>query len=350
MTIIHIITGLGGGGAEHVVLELSKSSIDRSIDTLVIPVSDVSAIEGKFRDLKIPLFFLHINSAKHLPTGLKRLHSQIKDLDDAVFHCHMFHAFFVALLYSIFYRKIPIVFTLHNNKISSLTRRLIMFFSKSFRKFDIIFSENSKKWYLKNNAVVPNGIDLNKFACQRELPLSESSHSFDFLFLGSLTEQKNPLVLPKLAQKLEQQQAGNFRIKVVGDGPMRQPLIEAIRSENLEGKIELLGFRNDVDQLLKQSHCMIMPSLWEGMPVSIIEAGATKLPVIVTPVGSIPDFLNSSNAYVVNTDQFPQTMEDVMGNYEEALKKGNKLFQLVSDKFSIEAVFNTMHDIYKKAV
>ena len=61
--------------------------------------------------------------------------------------------------------------------------------------------------------------------------------------------------------------------------------------QDLKDYIKLLGLRNDIPNLLNKSHCLLMPSLWEGLPIVILEAGASRLPVISTPVGR--GFFNS---------------------------------------------------------
>lgn len=350
MTIIQLITGLGGGGAEHVVLELARTAQKRGIPTKVLAVTEVREIEQKFVAAGIQPIFLKINSSRELKAGLKRLHEQLRDTEQPVVHCHMFHALMVALLYRLFHGKLKVIFTLHNNVVNSLLRRILLFLTKPWRAVDIIFSENSRKWYLKNSTIVRNGIDLQKFACDRSQISFTKEQPFKFLFLGSLSTQKNPLILPKLAKYLSDEGFNKFQIQVVGDGPLRPKLEAAIEENGVQEYIELFGFRNDADQFLKKAQCQIMPSLWEGMPVSIIEAGASKLPVISTPVGSIPDFLNEQNAYLVEVADFHLSMKQVMIDYPEALKKGRQLFDLVKKDFSIEGVFEKSLALYKSVL
>ena len=82
------------------------------------------------------------------------------------------------------------------------------------------------------------------------------------------------------------------------------------------------------------------------MPVSIIEAGATKLPVISTPVGSIPDFLNNENAYLLDLESFHKGMISVMENYNLAAEKGGLLYKLVKDKYDIRKIGSIHLELY----
>ena len=112
---------------------------------------------------------------------------------------------------------------------------------------------------------------------------------------------------------------------------LKEDLEEAIQMHKLSKYIQLKGFQNKVSKFLSEADCLIIPSLWEGMPVSIIEAGASKLPVISTPVGSIPDFLNDSNAYVSNLKNFHSSMISVLINYDDAKNRGEALYKLVKN-------------------
>jgi glycosyltransferase involved in cell wall biosynthesis len=80
-----------------------------------------------------------------------------------------------------------------------------------------------------------------------------------------------------------------YRLRVLGDGPDREP-IEARRDElGLRGRVELLGARDDVDAQLAGADAFVLPTLWEGLPISILEAMAAALPVVASQVGGIPE-------------------------------------------------------------
>lgn len=116
-------------------------------------------------------------------------------------------------------------------------------------------------------------------------------------------------------------------------------------------KIVILhGFQMNITKFLNESHCLIIPSLWEGMPVSLLEAGATGMPVIASPVGSIPDFLTVENGYPSQLEDFHQSMILVMDNYKFALEKGKKLFVLVNNNYGINMVLKKNIEIYKKVL
>ncbi|MEP2240116.1 MAG: glycosyltransferase family 4 protein [Maribacter sp.] len=345
---IHIITGLSGGGAEHLVLDLSQRAKNNNKKVVVISVTSLNDIEHKFTKLGITCQFLNIDSFSQLGQGIKKLKTILTPFKPKpVVHCHMFHALWVAILLKLTGFSLNIVFTLHNNIVSSVIRRWLLFVTKPLRAKDIIFSNRGQKWYLKKGITLPNGINLTKFKTTKEHELSDPE-IFKFLFLASLTEQKNPLFVPDLVVKLKNSGYTNFKIFFIGSGPLKDSLTEKIENLQVQDHIELMGFRNDVPEILKDFSAQIMPSLWEGMPISILESGSVGLPVITTPVGSIPDFLDDDTGYLSNLDDFHLKMIDLMSDYQKAQQKAEKFKIKVHREFDIDKIYERHQQLYSK--
>lgn len=346
MTIVHLSSSLAGGGAEQMVFQLAKKS-NSNIKTIVISISNVNTLEHKFIEEGIEIHYLNVNSFKNksILLGIKKLHSILADLDNVVLHCHQFHSGILGVFYKLFYSNLPLVFTLHTNKVSIISRRLWLFATKPFRKKDIIFSKNSVKWYLKNSEVIPNGVDFGNLVPKNDR-VYDPSNVFSFLFLGRLSTPKNPFYLIEAVELLRKNNCHDFVINVVGHGDMHDALVHKITSSGLDSYFNFFGFRDDVKKFLDESHCLILPSLWEGMPVAIIEAAATKLPIIATPVGSIPDFLNTTNASLSSLEHFHEAMIEVMEHYEQALLKSERLYDEIKSVFNIEIVYKQHLDTY----
>ena len=345
---IHIITGLSGGGAEHLVLDLSQRAKNNHIRVVVISVTSLNDIEHKFNNLGITCQFLNIDSFSQLGQGVKKLKTILTPYrPQPVVHCHMFHALWVAILLKLSGFSLKIIFTLHNNMVNSVLRRWLLFITKPLRSKDIVFSERGEKWYLKKGVVLPNGINLVKFKRNKVL-LSKNPKIFKFLFLASLTEQKNPLFVPDLVVKLLDSGYSNFKIYFLGDGPLKTSLLQKIDKLNIQNYIELMGFRNDVPEILKDFDAQIMPSLWEGMPISILESGSIGLPVITTPVGSIPDFVDDETGYLADLDVFHLKMIELMSDYKLAQKKAQAFKSKVHTEFDIDKIYERHQKLYSQ--
>ena len=139
-----------------------------------------------------------------------------------------------------------------------------------------------------------------------------------------------------------------YQILIAGTGELEEEVKHTIKENGLEDKIILLGLKKNVNIFLNKSHVFLMPSLWEGMPIAILEAGAAALPVIAAPVGNIPKLITSETGYLTAWEQFPKVMYEIYQNYEEAIIKGGNLREKIKKEFSIESVVIKHEKLYKE--
>jgi glycosyltransferase involved in cell wall biosynthesis len=78
---------------------------------------------------------------------------------------------------------------------------------------------------------------------------------------------------------------------LVGDGDLRQSLQSQVDAAHLGEHVHFLGSRGDVPAILSASDLFVLPSLWEGLPMALIEAMASGLPVVAPPAGGVADHL-----------------------------------------------------------
>ena len=342
MKVLHVISGLRGGGAEHFVLGLCKQSLkDKDAEMHVLSLSAVDEISNKFHEAGIRVRSTSSKFKNKRGINAFRGFGILLKNPGSLVHAHMYHACLIACLAKLLRPSLKIIFTLHNNHVPQLHRKLFMFFTRPLRKTDTIFPGMQSKWYQKSNAVtVANGIDTTRFnhIHDGKPPL------FICTFIGRLSDEKNPLFLVDLAKSLLPEH--NFMIKVAGDGPLKNELIKKIAEGKLEDHFSIHGHVEDVAQLLSESHCLLIPSLWEGMPLVLLEAGAAGIPVIATPVGNIPMLLNNNNGFIGETDRFRNMVIEVMDNYGEALIKARKLKQQVNENYNIVNIYRQYHQLY----
>ena len=83
------------------------------------------------------------------------------------------------------------------------------------------------------------------------------------------------------------------------------------------------------------------------MPLVLLEAASVKLQIIATPVGSIPDYFNNSNANIVELNNFGSTMFRVVNNYTAATKKAELLHEEIINQFDINIIYKQYYQAYK---
>jgi len=145
-----------------------------------------------------------------------------------------------------------------------------------------------------------SGLKSNK---RKELGIPEDA--FVCINVARFYIQKNQAFLANVfAEAIHKYELSNAMLLLVGDGPLRGSVDDEIKASDMTGRIKMLGIRDDVRELLAASDIFIFPSLWEGLPMSIIEAQAAGLPVIASPVGGIPDMvIDGVTGYLVDTGQ-----------------------------------------------
>lgn len=110
--------------------------------------------------------------------------------------------------------------------------------------------------------------------------------------VGRLAEQKGHVVLIEAAARLAAEGL-RFRIRLVGDGPLRRTIESMIERHGLRESIELAGWQSNeaVRSAILSSRCLVLPSFAEGLPVVLMEALALGRPVVSTWVGGIPELV-----------------------------------------------------------
>ncbi|WP_423594993.1 glycosyltransferase family 4 protein [Roseateles sp. MS654] len=141
-------------------------------------------------------------------------------------------------------------------------------------------------------AVLPNGVDVDTYAPaapeQRQV-LRQSAFGIgapDHVLVGMVGRlwlQKNPQCFVRAAIQVAAQR-DNVSFFMIGDGEFRGELEAAITASGQADRIRILGWRSDVPALLKALDLMVLPSRWEGMPLAILEAMSSGIPVIASDI------------------------------------------------------------------
>ncbi|OKS88460.1 glycosyltransferase family 4 protein [Mucilaginibacter polytrichastri] len=340
--VLQLITGLNPGGAEKVVFDLSLYLNNNGFDVHVIGLSELDRLLQNFLDNKINARVLKLTKNPWLfIKGLFAVNKFIKQNNIKLIHAHLMHALIFASLLKIINPSLSVVFTSHSFNIGSKIRFGIVKFLKPFRKADILFSEKMRRPCYKSDAlIIPNGINVESYATSYiKYP------KFTFLCIGRLEHVKNQKCLIDFAACLKHQ--FEFEIKLVGDGVLRAQLMQYAQEQGVADVVDFCGFSNNIAEMCARAHVFLMPSLWEGLPISLLEAGASGLPVLATPVGSIPEVITPAHGYLAEAALFPQMMLHIYENYAEATAKAAALKILVKEKYSLDGIAQKHINLYK---
>lgn len=345
--ILHFIESEGVYGAERVILNLSQQLKAGSAYTPVIgcivPNNNCdSALYDTALDLGLEAIKIPIANARLL-IDLPKAAKQLKELNIDLIHSHGYKpsvfGFVIRLL-----RKIPVIATCHlwfePSKGPLKMRAMIAlekFFYRWFPKV-IAVSEPIKKILLQNNLhlnqveVVCNGVDIpeqiisadEKINFRQDLNIA--ANAFCVLNSARLTRQKAQWVLIKAAAILKQQRE-TVSILIVGEGSLAEELRTQIVDNNVSDYVHLLGFRSDVNKLLALSDSFALPSIDEGMPMSLLEAAAATKPIISTLVGDIGKLVQHEQTGLVIPIEDPQALAAAIVRLKDDSEFAQKIAQ-----------------------
>jgi len=134
--------------------------------------------------------------------------------------------------------------------------------------------------------VIPNGVDADIFAPDPQIGAMVDP-VFRILFVGRLHEQKNVAMLLKALADLRERTTTPMHVDIVGDGPLRKQLAELARSLGLSAQVVWHRWcgKEQVASMYRRASCFVNPSLYEGMPNTVLEAMASGLPVVASDIG-----------------------------------------------------------------
>ncbi len=144
-----------------------------------------------------------------------------------------------------------------------------------------------------------------------DIPRKERDYSGDELLIGSVGrfwDQKNYLVTIRAAIEACKRNP-RLRFAFLGDGDYFDTCLKMVRDNGLQDRIELPGWQNNVREWLDRFDVFLLYSLWEGLPVAILEAMNAGLPVIASDIDGNNELVDASNGYLVDTNQPEKLIE-----------------------------------------
>jgi len=138
---------------------------------------------------------------------------------------------------------------------------------------------------------------------------------------------------------------------IIGGGQDRKALESLIREKQLERTVFLTGYIDEASKYLKAFDIFVLPSLKEGLPYAILEAGLASLPVIATSVGGIPEIIENRKSGLLiapkSSSELAHTISFMIEHPKEREQYGLALRQSTTQKFSFDKMLATTKNLYK---
>ena len=203
--------------------------------------------------------------------------------------------------------------------------------------------------------VIPNSVNLETFAsdgsredARRELGIAENQ--FLWLAAGRLAAAKDyPTMLGAFAVLTDR--CPQAMLAIAGDGPLRGEIKSLVQQMGLAERVRLLGLRSDVPRLLQASDALVLSSAWEGMPVVVLEAMASRRPVVATSVASIPEMLEDGISGLLVPPGDSEALADAMvklmdADPEDRRAMTEKAYERVRTTYSEDVVIGQWESLF----
>lgn len=198
------------------------------------------------------------------------------------------------------------------------------------------------------------GIDIEKFCSvadsgkEKRKELGVSENEIMLLSVGELNRDKNHIEVLEAMRSLAPK---GYKYFVAGNGNLKDSYNEFIKTNSLEKSVELLGYRQDISELLQAADIYVFPSLFEGISVALMEAVAAKLPIACSKVRGNVDTVLTPESYfnTKNADTLVKAIEQIASmnkEHKQAMVETNYQNLL---KYRLSEVQKEMTEIYKIA-
>lgn len=343
LRVMHVTLGTRTGGMEKLLVEFAKfvdrSQFELSFSSLQTrgPIAELIAA------CACPVYDFHKREGVR-PLTIARLAWQMRKMGTQLVHTHNTSALFYGVLAAKLAGIKRIIHTRHGQRFESTRRetRLFRWLAKQTSRI-VSVSEDGRRLSLAEGVppdrlmTILNGIDLRLFEFSGPRPFGPA------IIVSRLSAEKDiasllhaiPIVLGLLGSD-----AQTFSLNVVGDGAMR-PQLEALSSAlNLTPKVHFLGHSNNVAEMLAKASMFVLPSLTEGISLTLLEAMARGLPVVATRVGGTPEVVVDGKTGLLVSTRAPEELATAIvrlyQNHALAQRMGTLGRQRVERLFTIE--------------
>ena len=210
------------------------------------------------------------------------------------------------------------------------------------------YSLAKRKFKSKKTVYIPGvGIDTKLFReittdrNEKRLEIGVKAEEILILSVGELSVRKNHMVILDAIIHLED----NVKYYIVGQGQLKEKIERRAKELGISNRVKLLGYRNDIKELLWAADIFAFPSLQEGLPVALMEAEAARIPLVASDIRGNNDIVrNGENGYLVkvnNSKEYECAFKNIINGELKNLAKVK-----IKEEYDIKNINKIMREYY----
>jgi glycosyltransferase involved in cell wall biosynthesis len=315
--VVHLIASNGIGGAENVLLDICRSleseRVGFEVCLFVLPGKERENALGRLlKEHGIPIRFIEMHFPLS-PSEIINLTRIFRKAKPSIIHCHGLRADVFGGIAAKLCR-IPAVSSVHGLVPFSRKMRFYTWLDlKSLALFDMVLPVSAKlEEELRQNGLPPSKIQLlpnvparNGHGSARVRTTLTDKVGVQIGFVGRLSPEKGVLLLLDAAAGLKGMLP--FSLHIVGDGPEMVKVVARVRELDLEGCVKIHGYLANPYDIYEVLDILVLPSLTEGTPLTLLEGMSMGLPIIASEVGGVPEIIeDQKNGITVQPGLVPE--------------------------------------------
>ena len=340
--VLHVLNTGSYSGAENVVITIINNL--KSYENIQCTYLSLNG------DIKERLEKENIDYYPVEKLSIKNLKKAIKILNPDIIHAHDYTA---TIISSLCFTKAKIIAHIHNNSPWIKKRGIysyVFLFSclrckKVFTVSDSIEKEYVFSKYIKNKIdCIGNPIDINKI--KKLTDAYNINECYDMIFLGRLTEAKNPELLIKIIENLIAKKP-SIIIAIVGEGDKFSDIKAILEKKSLIKNVRMYGFVENPYPILKKSKILCLPSKWEGYGLVAVEALSLGIPVVCSGAGGLKNIINNQSGEIcTDKDDYVKKIIELLNNEQIYMIKSNNAKKRAEEFGNIGKYISKIIDMY----
>lgn len=360
--VVLLAAGLARRGWKVTLITLSGDALSHMESS---PEHSCRCTRQRLATAGVTLLSLGMRKAWMDPLGWLRYLSWARDNPAMIVHAHLLHAVWFARFVRLL-APVPIVMeTLHTTRAIRGKDRFLISLSNWLSNRTTCVSQSVAQSVRKSSAIpahkltlLPNGIQLDpRWSDAREQTdaLCRKSPGFQWIAVGRLSPVKDyPTLLRAFAMVLRQaarQQDATPQLTIAGEGPEEEALRRLAHDLQIAQQVHFTGFQSDVQPLLAAADAFVLSSLWEGLPIGVLEAQAAGLPVVATNgPGTTHALIDGQTGFLVPVGEVSflgKAMMKIMAMpCCQRRHMGTMGHNFVADHYSLDSVLDQWENLY----
>lgn len=358
--IAFCITGLQPGGAERALVQIVTRLNRERWAPVVYSLTGSGPLVEPLQQAGIPTEILQVRSARDVRI-IWHLAQKFKAQKPVLLQTFLFHANLAGRLAA---RLAHVPHVVSGIRVSEKRRNghlLLDRLTNRLVELNICVSQSVADFSIQTGhlsptkiTVVPNGVEFQRFAEAVPAELTCWNIPTDakvVLSVGRLDPQKAPHDLLSAFLKFARQ-APEFHLLFVGDGPLRAELEQRVSESGYSSQVHFAGWQPQIPELMRAADCLVLSSLWEGMPNVVLESMAAGLPVISTRVDGIFELIQPGEqgtlVEIGSIDQLHQALVDFRSSPAQFARMAENAQTLVEQEFTWESIARKYDQIYSQ--